>query len=156
MPEEISDLSDFRTLPLVKHGMYFDYIHRLRALDPEIYDQTRDLEFGCESFLQKVREFREIVYKQIENMTLFAVIVEREKMKAVVARNNLRLAEMRRKSRIHSLKCQIRDRRMQLERLRVQHHFLLRHESEQNREHEEFCLDNKNSIQWQGHLPYYL
>ncbi|KAK6184227.1 hypothetical protein SNE40_002072 [Patella caerulea] len=117
---------------LAKAGLHFDELNKIRVLEPEVAQQTSELKEDCKDFVEKIGDFQKIVGTFIEVVDNVATEVEKEKMKAIGARNLLKSIAKQRESHQQQLRALITEKKMQLERLRIQHDSLVKEESEQN------------------------
>nr|KAG5700358.1 hypothetical protein BaRGS_029610 [Batillaria attramentaria] len=101
---------------LAKAGLHFDELNKIRVLEPEVAQQTRELKEECKDFVGKIGEFQKIVGTFIEMVDNVAKEVEKEKMKAIGARNLLKSIAKQREAQQQQLQALITEKRMQLER----------------------------------------
>ncbi|KAF6031477.1 IFT20 [Bugula neritina] len=84
--------------------------------------------------------FQKIVGSFITTVDSVAAEVEKEKIKAIGSRNLLKSMSKQREAQQQQLQALIAEKKMQIERLRLQHESLLKEESEQNEFIEQFIL----------------
>ncbi|CAH1800619.1 unnamed protein product [Owenia fusiformis] len=125
---------------LAKAGLHFDELNKIRVLEPEVQQQTTELKEECKDFVDKMSEFQSIVGTFIGMVDTVASEVEKEKMKAIGSRNLLKSITKQREAQQQQLQALITEKKMQLERLRVQYEHLQKEESEQNDFIEQFIL----------------
>ncbi|PVD31430.1 hypothetical protein C0Q70_06842 [Pomacea canaliculata] len=101
---------------LAKAGLHFDELNKIRVLEPDVAQQTRELKEECKDFVDKIGEFQKIVGTFIEMVDAVAKEVEKEKMKAIGARNLLKSIAKQREAQQLQLQALIIEKRMQLER----------------------------------------
>ncbi|XP_049792768.1 intraflagellar transport protein 20 homolog isoform X1 [Schistocerca nitens] len=116
---------------LAKLGIYFDDLTKIRILEPEVAEQTNELNEECKTFVEKITEFQKLVDGFISVMESLAKEVEREKMKAIGIRNMLKSVAKQRESEQQQLQALIIEKSTELERLRIQHQSLQKTEQEQ-------------------------
>ena len=123
-------------------GFYYDELSKIRALDPEIAGRTQELKDECREFvdsestynilikahlfglilscinlsLTEIGEFQGLSGSFIDVVDNLAKCVEREKMKAIGARNHLKSIAKERESQKQQLQALIAEKKMQLER----------------------------------------
>merc|ERR1739844_778007 len=117
---------------LARAGLHFDELNKIRVLEPEVSRQTKELKEECHEFVEKIGDFQKIVGTFIEMVDIVAKEVEQEKMKAIGARNLLKSIAKQRESQQQQLQALITEKRMQLERLRIQYDACQKEEGEQN------------------------
>merc|ERR1712154_339430 len=117
---------------LAKAGLHFDELNKIRVLEPDVAQQTKDLKEECKDFVDKIGEFKKIVGSFIEMVDGVAKEVEKEKMKAIGARNLLKSITKQREAQQLQLQAVITEKRMQLQRLRIQLDSLQKEEGDQN------------------------
>lgn len=113
-------------------GLHFDELNKLRVLDPEVTQQTTELKEECKDFVDKIGQFQKIVGGLIELVDQLAREAETEKMKAIGARNLLKSIAKQREAQQQQLQALIAEKKMQLERYRVEYEALCKVEAEQN------------------------
>ncbi|KAK3587278.1 hypothetical protein CHS0354_034424 [Potamilus streckersoni] len=125
---------------LSRAGLHFDELNKIRVLEPEVSTQTNELKEECKEFVDKIDNFQKIVGQFIEVVDNVAKEVEKEKMKAIGSRNMLKSIAKQREAQQQQLQALITEKKMQLERLRIQYEALQKEESEQNEFIEQFIL----------------
>ncbi|KAK2163382.1 hypothetical protein NP493_1465g00044 [Ridgeia piscesae] len=125
---------------LAKAGLHFDELNKIRVLEPEVAQQTGELKEECKDFLDKLSDFKKIVGTFIDVVDGVAQEVEKEKMKAIGSRNLLKAISKQREAQQQQLMALIAEKKMQLERLRIQHDALLKEEQGQTEFIEQFIL----------------
>ncbi|XP_005112803.1 intraflagellar transport protein 20 homolog [Aplysia californica] len=125
---------------LARAGLHFDELNKIRVLEPEVAQQTKELKEECKEFVEKIGDFQKIVGTFIEMVDVVAKEVEQEKMKAIGARNLLKSIAKQRESQQQQLHALITEKRMQMERLRIQQDALLKEEASQNEFIEQLIL----------------
>lgn len=95
---------------LSKAGIYFDEIDKIRILDPNVSKQTNDLKDNCKIYLESkfikfrvtlkfiwaplgIEEFKKITNNFVNLVENLSNEVEKQKMKAIGARNVLQTME---------------------------------------------------------------
>ncbi|XP_074642395.1 intraflagellar transport protein 20 homolog [Tubulanus polymorphus] len=125
---------------LSRAGLHFDELNKIRVLEPDSAQQTSELKEECKDFVEKISDFQKIVGTFIETVDNVAKEVEKEKMKAIGSRNLLKSIAKQREAQQQQLQALIAEKKMQLERLRLQHESLQKEEIEQNEFIEQFIL----------------
>uniref|UniRef100_A0AAV2J3T6 Complex 1 LYR protein domain-containing protein n=1 Tax=Knipowitschia caucasica TaxID=637954 RepID=A0AAV2J3T6_KNICA len=130
--------------PLSDAGFYFDDLNKLRVLDPEVTHSTSELKEECRDFVDKIGQFQKTVGGLMELVDTLAKEAETEKMKAIGARNLLKSVAKQREAQQQQLQALITEKRMQLERYRIEYEALSKVESEQSEFIDQFILQNLN------------
>jgi len=97
-------------------GFYFDELSKVRVIEPDTAGETQELKDECKEFVEKISEFQGLVGSFIEMVDGLAKEVEREKMRAIGARNLLKSIAKERDSQKQQLQALIAEKKMQLER----------------------------------------
>ncbi|KAK5613550.1 Intraflagellar transport protein 20 [Crenichthys baileyi] len=126
--------------PLAEAGFYFDELNKLRVLEPEVSQKTSELKEECKEFVDKIGQFQKIVGGLIEMVDELAKEAETEKMKAIGARNLLKSVAKQREAQQQQLQALIAEKKMQLERYRIEYEALSKVESEQDEFIDQFIL----------------
>ncbi|XP_066910199.1 intraflagellar transport protein 20 homolog [Clytia hemisphaerica] len=122
------------------NGIFFNDVSKLCVLEPEVNQQTHELKTECKDFVEKISEFQGIVGGFISVVDGLAKGVEKEKMKAIGARNSLKSMTKQREAQQQQLRALIAEKQTQLERFRLQYELLLKQEAEQNDFIEQFMM----------------
>ncbi|XP_068173492.1 intraflagellar transport protein 20 homolog [Antennarius striatus] len=125
---------------LAEAGLYFDEVNKLRVLEPDVSQKTAELKEECKEFVEKIVQFQKTVGGLIELVDGLAKETEREKMKAIGARNLLKSVAKQREAKQQQLQALIAEKKMQLERYHVEYEALSRVEAEQNEFIDQFIL----------------
>ncbi|KAM3933266.1 intraflagellar transport protein 20 homolog [Leptodactylus fuscus] len=125
---------------LSEAGLHFDELNKLRILDPDVSQQTTELKEECKEFVEKIDDFQKIVGGLIELVGQLAKDTENEKMKAIGARNLLKSIAKQREAQQQQLQALIAEKKMQLERYRIEYEALCKVEAEQNEFIDQFIL----------------
>ncbi|XP_008927710.3 LOW QUALITY PROTEIN: intraflagellar transport protein 20 homolog [Manacus vitellinus] len=108
-------------------------LNKLRGLEPEVpAGKTAQLREECRAFVDKTAEFQKIVGSLIELVDQLAKAAESEKMKAIGARNLLKSIAKQREAQEQQLQALIAEKKMQLERYRIEYETLCKIEADQN------------------------
>ncbi|XP_011480930.3 intraflagellar transport protein 20 homolog [Oryzias latipes] len=126
--------------PLAEAGFHFDEVNKLRVLEPDVSQSTAELKEECREFVDKIGQFQKIVGGLISTVDGLAKEAETEKMKAIGARNLLTSVAKQREEHQQLLKGLIAEKKMQLERYRVEYEALSRVEAEQSEFINQFIL----------------
>ncbi|KAG8450721.1 hypothetical protein GDO86_003119 [Hymenochirus boettgeri] len=121
-------------------GLHFDELNKLRILDPDLSQQTTELKDECRDFVNKIGHFQKVVGGLIELVDELAKETENEKMKAIGARNLLKSIAKQREAQQQQLYALIAEKKMQLERYRIEYDALCKVEAEQNEFIDQFIL----------------
>ncbi|XP_041348849.1 intraflagellar transport protein 20 homolog [Gigantopelta aegis] len=122
------------------YGLHFDELNKIRVLEPDVAQQTNELKEECKDFVDKIEEFQKIVGTFIEVVDTVATKVEKEKLKAIGARNLLKSIAKQREAQQQQLVALITEKKMQLERLNIQYDSLQKEEQEQTEFIEQLVL----------------
>ncbi|KAK4319206.1 hypothetical protein Pmani_009833 [Petrolisthes manimaculis] len=125
---------------LAKAGLYFDELNKIRVLEPEVAQQTLELKDECKQFVDKIREFHERADHFIQVADTLSTAVEAEKMKAIGCRNLIKSMSKQREAQEQQLLALIGEKKLELERLRVQYESLHRTDADQLEFIEQFIL----------------
>ncbi|XP_033832996.1 intraflagellar transport protein 20 homolog [Periophthalmus magnuspinnatus] len=126
--------------PLADANLYFDELGKLRVLEPEVSHSTTELKEECKDFVDKIAQFQKMVGGLIDLVGELAKETETEKLKAIGARNLLKSVAKQREAQQQQLQALITEKKMQLERSRVEYEALSKVESEQNEFIDQFIL----------------
>lgn len=113
-------------------GLYLDELNKIRVLEPEIASETENLKDECSDFLKKSQTFKTIADSFVHHVDTLQSQVEKEKMKGIGYRNLLKSVSKQREAKVQQLQALIAEKKMQLERLRLQSESLQKVEAEQN------------------------
>uniref|UniRef100_A0A6P7GET1 Intraflagellar transport protein 20 homolog isoform X2 n=1 Tax=Diabrotica virgifera virgifera TaxID=50390 RepID=A0A6P7GET1_DIAVI len=117
---------------LAKSGIFFDEVDRICILEPEVSKSTHDLKDECQIYTEKIDEFQRISTKYINLVQQLGDTIEKEKMKAIGARNILQSMEKQKENNQEQLQALISEKNMELERLKIQFNSLQKAEMEQH------------------------
>jgi len=117
-----------------------DDLNKIRVLDNETSTKTSQLKEECKDFIDKIDDFQTIVGGFIDLMDNLSTEVEREKLKAIGARNMLKSMAKHRESQQQQLVGLIHEKKTQLERYRIQLQSLEKTEAEQRDFIDQFIL----------------
>ncbi|XP_065831507.1 intraflagellar transport protein 20 homolog [Oscarella lobularis] len=112
-------------------GLHFDELWKVRLLDPDASARTQELKDECKNFTDKMDHFQKLVDGFIDVVNKLAKSVEEEKLLAIGSRNSLKSMEKHRESVQQQLGALIMEKRIQLERYRIEYESLLKAEAEQ-------------------------
>ncbi|XP_015912783.2 intraflagellar transport protein 20 homolog isoform X1 [Parasteatoda tepidariorum] len=125
---------------IAKIGLYFDDLNKICVLDPEASQKTNALKEECKEYVSKISEFQTVVNGFLQISDSLATEVEKSKLKAIGSRNLLKSITKQREAQQQQLQALIIEKKLQLERLKVQHESLKKEEMEQNELIEQFLL----------------
>lgn len=117
---------------LSPYGIYFNEIDKICILEPENYKQANDLKEECFIYVEKINEFQKITDKFISMVDELSEKIEKQKIKAIGARNLLQGMEKQKENNQQQLQAIINETSMELEQLKIQLHSLQKTEMEQN------------------------
>ncbi|XP_018576215.1 intraflagellar transport protein 20 homolog [Anoplophora glabripennis] len=117
---------------LNKSGIFFDEVDKICILEPEVSKLTNDLKEECQIYAEKIDEFQKIANKFITMVEELGKEVEKQKIKAIGARNILQSMEKQKENNQQQLQALITEKSMELERLKIQLNSLQKTEMEQN------------------------
>ncbi|XP_019762957.1 intraflagellar transport protein 20 homolog [Dendroctonus ponderosae] len=117
---------------LAANGIFFNEIDKICILEPENYKQTSDLKEECFIYVEKIDEFQKIADRFISMVEALSNKIEKQKIKAIGARNLLQGMEKQKEHNQQQLHALINETSMELERLKIQLNSLQKTEIEQN------------------------
>jgi intraflagellar transport protein 20 len=123
-------------------GLHFDELSKVRLLDAELSARTQEMKEECKDFVEKMTTFQNLVGGFIGTVNKLSNAVEAEKLKAIGSRNLLKSITKQREAQKQQLQALISEKKVQLERYRIEYESLLKRESEQNEFIEQFMLQN--------------
>ncbi|XP_077510142.1 intraflagellar transport 20 isoform X1 [Amblyomma americanum] len=126
----------------LRAGIYVDELNKIRIADPDATRQTQELKDGCHKFIERMTEFQSVVDKYIAISDKLAAEVEQEKLKAIGSRNLLKSVAKDREMQQQQLQALVLEKKIELERLRIQLNALKREEAEQNDLIEQFSMQS--------------
>ncbi|XP_057662397.1 intraflagellar transport protein 20 homolog [Diorhabda carinulata] len=116
---------------LAKSGIFFDEVDRICILEPEVSKSTHELKDECQLYTEKIEEFQRLSKKYVDLVQQLGDTIEKEKMKAIGARNILQSMEKQREHNQEQLQAMVSEKTMELERLKIQLISLQKTEMEQ-------------------------
>ncbi|KAF5272183.1 hypothetical protein FQA39_LY01265 [Lamprigera yunnana] len=116
---------------LLKLGIYFDEVDKVRVLEPEVSNQTDDLKEQSKIYVEKINEFQKISDNFLSLTTNLANQIEKQKLKAIGAQNMLQNMTKEKEAHCQQLQALISEKTVELERLKVQLTSLQKIEMEQ-------------------------
>ncbi|XP_056631905.1 intraflagellar transport protein 20 homolog [Diorhabda sublineata] len=116
---------------LAKSGIFFDEVDRICILEPEVSKSTHELKDECQLYTEKIEEFQRLSKKYVDLVQQLGDTIEKEKMKAIGARNILHSMEKQREHNQEQLQAMVSEKTMELERLKIQLTSLQKTEMEQ-------------------------
>ncbi|XP_075993242.1 intraflagellar transport protein 20 homolog [Genypterus blacodes] len=126
--------------PLAEAGFYFDELTKLRVLEPDVSQKTAELQEECKEFVDKIGQFEKLVGGLIDLVDELAEEAESDKMKAIGARNLLKFVSKQREAQQQQLEALISEKKMQVERYRIEYEALIKVQSEQSEFIDQFIL----------------
>ncbi|KAH6933297.1 hypothetical protein HPB50_014010 [Hyalomma asiaticum] len=123
-------------------GLYVDELNKIRIADPDAIRETQELKEDCHKFIERMTEFQSVVDKYITISDKLAAEVEQEKLKAIGSRNLLKSVVKDRETQQQQLQALVLEKKIELERLRIQLNALKREEAEQNELIEQFSMQS--------------
>jgi len=116
---------------LQKAGMHVDDLNRLRLLAPEVADNCTEFHTECKEFTQQLGSFKTTTGSLIQTLEELAQLVETEKLQAMASRSALKNADKQKVAEKQQLQIQMRERQIELERVRAELEAAQRVEAEQ-------------------------
>ncbi|KAG5441800.1 Intraflagellar transport protein 20 [Clonorchis sinensis] len=116
---------------LQEAGLYIDDLNKLRIVDPAVTHDTNELKTECENYLSKVADFQSIVQNLTAMLASVAEQVEKQKLKAIVSRNQLVSAATQRQLEKQQLETEIQKQKDENERLNTRLQSLQKEEADQ-------------------------
>ncbi|KAJ8936731.1 hypothetical protein NQ318_007091 [Aromia moschata] len=93
---------------LAKTGIFFDEVDKICILEPEVSKLTNDLKDECQVYTEKMDEFQKIANKFILMVEQLGKEVERQKIKAIGARNIFQSMEKQKENNQQQLQASIK------------------------------------------------
>mmetsp|Transcript_36264 Transcript_36264/g.102492 ORF Transcript_36264/g.102492 Transcript_36264/m.102492 type:complete len:138 (-) Transcript_36264:237-650(-) len=112
-------------------GITFDESYRIRVLDTDKYESTRQMQEQAENFVSKIAELNDVVKNYVHLIDQQAERIEKEKLRAVGMRNKVATMEEERKRKEKDLKNVIAERQEELESLTIEYESLVKAKNEQ-------------------------
>ncbi|CAF4605640.1 unnamed protein product [Rotaria sp. Silwood1] len=125
---------------LSNFGLFIDDENKIRLIDPERVTDSAELRDECKDFTDNVLEFKKIVDTLIEKTEEYAKQVEAARLKSIGAKNMLKSAAKYREFEKQQLQSLIKEKVVELERLRAEYESLQKTEREQNEKMEQLSL----------------
>ncbi|CAD6184474.1 unnamed protein product [Caenorhabditis auriculariae] len=104
---------------LQKAGLYVDDLNRIRLIDPEVADSLQSTHERATELVGHLKAFQNNTSTLIDSMEEVARVVESEKIRALSSKGAANSGKQR-ESDAQSLQMLIRERQVELERLRVE------------------------------------
>jgi len=127
---------------LLKAGLHFDELNKIRVVEPEVANRTVALKEECSEFVDSITSFKTIADGFIKLIDSLAQEVDKEKIKAIGARNLVKSIAKEREAHQQKLQALLVEKSTELERLRLQHQSLSKTESEQMEIIDRILLNN--------------
>uniref|UniRef100_A0A7S1X5G1 Intraflagellar transport protein 20 n=1 Tax=Tetraselmis chuii TaxID=63592 RepID=A0A7S1X5G1_9CHLO len=112
-------------------GITFDENYRIRVLDTDKYESTKEMQGQTEAFVNRISELSDVVKKYMELIDQQAERIEMEKLRAVGMRNKVATMEEERKRKEKDLKALTAEKQEELERLNIEYESLVKAKNEQ-------------------------
>ncbi|CAF0833717.1 unnamed protein product [Adineta ricciae] len=109
---------------LANFGLFIDSENRIRLIDPERITDSNQLRDDCKDFTENVFEFKKLVDTLIERTEEYSKQVEAVRLKAIGAKNLMKSAAKHRKFEKQQLQSLIKEKMIELDRLRVEYESL--------------------------------
>ncbi|KAK9512846.1 hypothetical protein O3M35_001173 [Rhynocoris fuscipes] len=116
--------------PLTKVGLHLDELNKVRIVEPDVSQKTALLKEECNEFVHSIEAFKNISNGFIKLIDSLANEVNREKMKAIGARNLVKSMAKQRDAQEQQLQALLLEKTTELERLRIQHQSLIKTEKQ--------------------------
>ncbi|VVC42090.1 Intraflagellar transport protein 20 [Cinara cedri] len=108
-----------------------DDMGKARVMEPVLADKVSDLKDQCAEFLEDIELYRNAVDNFIGVLDNLATQIEREKRDAIIVSNELASLPIRTEQQMATLRSQIEQKTVELDRYRIEHRTLQKIESEQ-------------------------
>ncbi|CAF2993925.1 unnamed protein product [Rotaria sp. Silwood2] len=125
---------------LSNFGLFIDDENKIRLIDPERVTDSAELRDECKDFIDNVLEFKKIVDTLIEKTEEYSKQVEVARLKSIGAKNMLKSAAKYREFEKQQLQSLIKEKMIELDRLRVEYESLQKTEREQSEKMEQLSL----------------
>ncbi|TRY67546.1 hypothetical protein TCAL_09072 [Tigriopus californicus] len=112
-------------------GLFIDDLQKLRVLDPELMEQTESLKDECGGFVAQIGHFQKMTDGFIAISDEVSKEVEKEKLASLGARNQLKSITKAREQEQQQLHSLVMEKKLELERLRIQYESLIKVQAEQ-------------------------
>lgn len=116
---------------LQKVGLFIDDIYRLRVEDPSIANEKSELRQECLEYSKNLQLFKKLAADFYKISETFAKDVDKEKLRAIGTQNQLKTISKQRQGEQQVYQSQIYEQTVELERLKSEHQYLQRIETEQ-------------------------
>ncbi|KAH7640234.1 hypothetical protein HUG17_7701 [Dermatophagoides farinae] len=103
----------------------------IRLIQPEIWQKSQQLQELINLFLEKNDDFKKIVSTFVQSLNDVGEMIEREKIKAIGSRSLIKALEMKRDSLREQYRNMIREKKIELERMQLEHELLRQEELKQ-------------------------
>ncbi|CAF1180887.1 unnamed protein product [Adineta steineri] len=130
---------------LSNFGLFIDDENKIRLINPERVTDSAELRDECKDFIDNVLEFKKIVDTLIEKTEDYSKQVEAARLRSIGAKNMLKSAAKYREFEKQQLQSLIKEKMVELERLRAEHESLQKTEREQNEKMEQLSLKSLKS-----------
>ncbi|CAF0737801.1 unnamed protein product [Adineta ricciae] len=125
---------------LSNFGLFIDSENKIRLIDPEKVTDSAELRDECKDFVDNVLEFKKIVDTLIEKTEQYSKQVESARLRSIGAKNMLKSATKYREFEKQQLQSLIKEKMIELDRLRTEYESLQKTEREQNEKMEQLSL----------------
>ncbi|XP_062512397.1 intraflagellar transport protein 20 homolog [Corticium candelabrum] len=122
--------------------LHFDELSKVRLMSGDLSARTQEMKDECKEFVDKMGTFQNLAGGFIGTVDKLSNAVEAEKLKAIGSRNLLKSIEKQRQSDQQQLQALITEKKLQLERYRIEYESLLKCEAEQKEFIEQFMLQS--------------
>ncbi|KHN87026.1 Intraflagellar transport protein 20 -like protein [Toxocara canis] len=116
---------------LAKSGLHLDSFNKIRLLQTDLAESGNELCDEVKEFRNKVNAFQSSTDGLMETLKEFTKMVDSEKLRTMSSRNALKAADKQKIADAQQLQILIRERRIELERLRVEYEAAQKEENEQ-------------------------
>ncbi|CAF1309533.1 unnamed protein product [Didymodactylos carnosus] len=121
-------------------GLFIDDENKIRIIEPEKVTDSAELRDECKDFIENVLEFKKIVDTLIEKTEQYSKHVEEARLKSIGAKNMLKSAAKYREFEKQQLQALIKEKMVELDRLRSEYESLQKTEREQSEKIEHLSL----------------
>ncbi|CAJ0944524.1 unnamed protein product, partial [Mesorhabditis belari] len=105
---------------LSKSGLFVDDLNHLRLLSTETSECCTELSQEGKNFEQQMAQFKTTTESLITTMEELATMVETEKLRAMTSRSILKNIDKRKVNETQQIQILIREKQVELERLRIE------------------------------------
>uniref|UniRef100_A0A7S1M9Y1 Intraflagellar transport (IFT) protein n=1 Tax=Neobodo designis TaxID=312471 RepID=A0A7S1M9Y1_NEODS len=112
-------------------AVMFDQNGALRVYDPELFDQATKTLTTQREYVEKMDQFKSVITQSMAIVQQLGKAIEREKLRAIGARNLAESEAEARKRVIREAELRVEEQQSELDRLNAEHASLVKVEAEQ-------------------------